>query len=95
MKFIDRLLHNLSDMMKNGGTQWSSMRVAFTYAHFLSTTLILGLWFGLSIASGQLLPIDSSIIILYGTMTGLGYGGKISQKYLEKKNNINTSINDH
>ena len=85
MKFIEKLLSHLSSLFKNGGEHWSSTRFAFVLAVVISNFVVFGTWLGLSIAAGTLLPIDTSIIVLYGLANGISSATKLVQNPMEKK----------
>jgi len=85
MKFIEKLLSHISSLFKNGGPHWSSTRFAFILAVIISNFVVFGVWLGLSIGAGVLLPIDSSIIVLYGLANGISAATKLVQKQQEKK----------
>jgi len=82
---FDKLLHNMSDLLKNGSPRWSSMRAAFLLAVLISNFAIFGVWVSLSVRGGAVLPIPESVIFLYAISNGLSIGGKLIQKPLEKK----------
>jgi len=85
MNLFTVLLSKLSSLFHDGvTTSWSAMRFVFIYSHVLSTTVILGAWLGLSLAQQKLLPVDSSIIVLYSSLTVSGYAAKYAQKRVEK-----------
>jgi hypothetical protein len=84
MKFIDKLLSHTSSLFRNGGPDWSSTRFAFMLSVVISNIVVFGVWVGLSIAAGVLLPIDSSIIVLYCIANGISSATKLIQKQQEK-----------
>ena len=86
-QFIIKLLHNLSDLLKNGGKRWSSIRFGFLLSVLLSNFIIFGVWSFLSITSMTMVPIDNSILVLYAISNGLHISGKLIQKPMENKNN--------
>jgi len=91
--FFTKLLTKLSGMLQNAGPRWSSTRFAFILAVILSNFIIFGLWLGLSINQQELLPIDNSILILYGLANGISFGGKLIAKPMEGKNHSTKSEN--
>jgi len=82
---FDRLLHNFSDLLKNGSKRWSSLRFAFLLSVVISNLAVFGVWVGLSIASNIMLSIPESVIVLYCAANGISLTGKLVQKPMEKK----------
>lgn len=85
MKFIDKLMHKLSSMLKNGGNNWSSVRFAFLLCVIFSNFSFWGIWSALSIYKGSMQTIPESLIVIYALANGISYVGKIGQKRMEIK----------
>lgn len=84
MNFFNRLFNRVSSLFEAEGNCWSSTRFIFVFSAMLSNIVIMGGWLGLSIYANQLLPIDSSIIILYCLANGITATTKLIQKGQEK-----------
>lgn len=84
-EFIDKLLHNISGIFKNGSDRWSSMRFAFILSVIISNNIIFGAWIGLSFMKHKLVEIPESVLVLYALANGISYAGKTTQRYIEKE----------
>jgi hypothetical protein len=82
-KFFGKLFSHISSLFKNGSPYWSSTRFAFILSVVISNVSIFGLWIFLSIMNNMLLPIDSSIIVIYAICNGLLSAAKLIQKPME------------
>jgi hypothetical protein len=92
-EFFVKLFSHLSGLFKdNGVNNWSSSRFVFLFSAILSNLVIFGLWLGLCIYSHQLLPIDTSIIVLYGIANGITSITKLVQKKQESDDTTENTI---
>lgn len=76
-------------LLMTGGKE-SSMRFTFLFSCIISNITVFGIWSGLSIYEGKILPVHESIIALYCFANGISVTGKLIQKNFEDKYSVNT-----
>ena len=88
-QFLNKLLSKVSSLFKDGSSiDWSSARFAFLVSVIISNLAIFGIWVGLSIINNVVMPIDASVLTLYGLANGISFTGKLIQKNMESKDGV-------
>lgn len=83
--FLNRLFGFVAGFFKTDGNL-SSQRAAFLLSVVISNLAIFGVWIVLSYINKTIVPINESILVLYGLANGISVTSKLIQTKLEDKN---------